>query len=97
MLIYIISLFLENKNTVDQSNKVNLVNLVNSNIINKLGKNKVNIDKINDKQNILELCPMSSYKQCSNNYNSYNKIDMITQFNKPKKNNRVNMWNGISL
>lgn len=94
MIIYIISIFSGKKNTIDKTSKINLVN---SNIINKLGKNKVNINQINYKQNILELCPMSSYKQCSNNYNSFNKIDTITQFNKPKIYNRVNMWNGNSL
>lgn len=91
MLIYIISIFSGKKNTIDKTSKINSVN---SNIINKLGENKVDIDQIKDKQNILELCPMSSYKQCSNNYNSFNTIDTITQFNKPKIYNRVNMWNG---
>ena len=90
MLFYIISLFLENT-----KNKTNIVYLTNSNTVNKSGKNNVTIDKINYTPPILELCPISSYKQCSNNYNIYNKIESITQFNKPKLYNRINMWNSV--
>lgn len=85
MFFYIIPLFLENKN------KTNKIYLTNS-----LRKNKLNIDKINYKQNIVELCPISSYKQCSNNYNIYNKIESMVQYNKPQIHNRVNMWNSIN-
>ena len=83
MLFYIISLFLPKKIMIVTPT---LVNVTNFNKINQLGENKLNK---------LELCPISSYKQCSNNYNSYHKIDSITQFDKPKIDNRVNMWNSI--
>ena len=35
---------------------------------------------------------MSSYKQCSNNFNSFKPIINSTQFPKPEKENRVNMY-----
>ena len=83
MLFYIISLFLPKKIMIVTPN---LVNVTNFNKINQLGENKLNK---------LELCPISSYKQCSNNYNSYHKIDSITQFNKPKIDTEIMIINII--
>ena len=42
------------------------------------------------------VCPMSSYKQCSNNFNTFKPIINNTQFPKPAKDNRVNMYNTVS-
>jgi hypothetical protein len=42
------------------------------------------------------VCPMSSYKQCSNNFNDFRPIINSTQFPKPEKDNRVNMYNTVS-
>ena len=42
------------------------------------------------------ICPMSSYKQCSNNFNDFKPIINSTQFPKPEEDNRVNMYNTVS-
>ncbi len=42
------------------------------------------------------VCPMSSYKQCSNNFNTFRPIINNTKFPKPDKNNRVNIYNTLS-
>ena len=61
---------------------------------NKLYIKRKHIDNKYLNQNI-ELCPISSYKQCTNNYNIYNKLENMVEFNKPYKENRVNIWNSI--
>ena len=47
------------------------------------------------KSNIKTNCPISSYKQCSNNFNRDHPIENVLSFKKPLKENRVNMWNSI--
>tara|TARA_B100001758_G_C18263246_1_gene532248 strand:- start:557 stop:835 length:279 start_codon:yes stop_codon:yes gene_type:complete len=45
------------------------------------------------KSDIKTMCPISSFKQCSNNFNSDFPIKNTLTFEKPNDKNRVNMWN----
>lgn len=42
------------------------------------------------------ICPLSSYKQCTNNFNSYNKLKNTLTYEKPGIYDRVNIWNYCS-
>ena len=83
ILLFILSIFYNRRNNKTISNKTKQLYIKRKNIDYKYLNTNI------------ELCPISSYKQCTNNYNIYNKVENMIEFNKPYKENRVNIWNSM--